>query len=80
MAAAGFPAVRFAVEMTWTLGPDINAARLRHWEATINTIFTPDVPARIICQYSRKRLAPEAIEAGLATLVDWWMRERGVVA
>src|SRR5436190_8474515 len=27
-AAAGFKGVRFAVEMTWTLGPEINAADL----------------------------------------------------
>ncbi len=64
---AGFAGVRFAVEMTWTLGPDIDAGRLRHWEATINTIFTSDVPARIICQYSRRRLASEVVEAGLFT-------------
>ena len=64
---AGYPGVRFGVEMTWTLGPTIDAARLRHWEATINTIFTPDVPARIICQYSRWRLTPDALHAGLVT-------------
>ena len=64
---AGFTGVRFGVEMTWTLGPTIDAARLRHWEATINDIFTPDVPARIICQYSRWRLTPGALHAGLVT-------------
>jgi signal transduction histidine kinase len=63
----GFNGVRFAVEMTWTLGPDLDVAALRHWEATINTIFTPDVPGRIICQYSRRRLTPEVIEVGLNT-------------
>ncbi len=65
--AAGFSGVRFGVEMTWTLGPDINAEKLRHWEATINTIFTPDMPGRIICQYSRRRLSSEVIHAGLCT-------------
>ena len=64
---SGFTGVRFAVEMTWTLGPDITPARLRHWEAMINTIFTPDVPARIVCQYSRRKLAPDVIHAGLVT-------------
>jgi signal transduction histidine kinase len=64
---SGFSGVRFAVEMTWTLGPDIDAACLRHWEATINTLFGPGVPARIICQYSRARLAPAVIGAGLST-------------
>ncbi|HXG36661.1 MAG TPA: MEDS domain-containing protein, partial [Dehalococcoidia bacterium] len=64
---SGFKGVRFGVEMTWTLGPDIEVERLRHWEATINTIFTPDVPARIYCQYSRSRLSPDALLAGLNT-------------
>src|SRR5436190_900484 len=37
--AAGFKGIRFVVEMTWTLEPDIDAPSLRHWEATINTLF-----------------------------------------
>src|SRR5436190_16190134 len=50
--ARGFKGVRFAVEMTWTLGPDIEAHQLEHWEATINTLFLgPGFPGRIICQY-----------------------------
>jgi signal transduction histidine kinase len=65
--AAGYAGIRFGVEMTWTLGPDIDVHRLRHWEATINTIFTPEVPGRIICQYSRRRLSPATIEAALST-------------
>jgi len=40
-AAAGFMGIRFAVEMTWVLGPDISASQLEHWEATLNTIFVP---------------------------------------
>jgi signal transduction histidine kinase len=65
--ASGFAAIRFGVEMTWTLGPTVDVAKLRHWEATINTIFTPDVPGRIICQYSQRRLSPATIEAALST-------------
>ena len=59
--------MRIAVEMTWTLGPDIDSDLLEHWEATINGIFTPAVPARIVCQYSRARLTRDALEAGIAT-------------
>jgi hypothetical protein len=65
--AGGFAGVRFAVEMTWTLGPDVDAESLRLWEAKINELFTPDVPASIVCQYSRRRLSPAAVRAGLAT-------------
>ena len=66
-AAGGFKGVRFAVEMTWTLGPDIEAHKLEHWEATINTLFVPDFPGRIICQYNRSRLAPDVMLAALHT-------------
>ena len=65
--AAGFQGVRFAVEMTWTLGPDISASKLEHWEATINRVFSPGVPSRIICQYNRSRLAPDVLLAALHT-------------
>jgi signal transduction histidine kinase len=63
----GFKGIRFCVEMTWTLGPDIDVRLLRHWEATINDIFTPQTPGRIVCQYSRARLNPDVIQAGLIT-------------
>jgi PAS domain S-box-containing protein len=64
---SGFKGIRFAVEMTWTLGPDISASQLEHWEATINTIFVPACPGRIVCQYNRSRLAPEVMLAALHT-------------
>ena len=65
--SAGFSGVRFGVEMTWTLGPDIGAEQLEHWEASINTLFSPGFPGRIICQYNRGRLSPEAMLAALHT-------------
>jgi PAS domain S-box-containing protein len=65
--AHGFKGTRFAVEMTWTLGPDIHAKAVEHWESTINTIFVPGTTGRIICQYNQARLAPEAMLAALHT-------------
>jgi PAS domain S-box-containing protein len=65
--AAGFKGIRFAVEMTWTLGPAISAPLLEHWEATINTVFVPGFPGRIICQYNASRLSPEVMLAALHT-------------
>ena len=59
--SAGFKGIRFAVEMTWTLGPDIGVSDLEHWEASINTIFFPGFAGRIVCQYNRSRLAPEVM-------------------
>jgi two-component system, cell cycle sensor histidine kinase and response regulator CckA len=64
---SGFKGSRFAVEMTWTLGPDIRASELERWEATINTIFVPGFPGRITCQYNRSRLSPEVLVAAFHT-------------
>jgi PAS domain S-box-containing protein len=66
-AVAGFKGVRFAVEMTWTLGPEISGPLLEHWEATINTMFVPGFPGRIICQYNASRLSPDVMLAALHT-------------
>jgi signal transduction histidine kinase len=63
----GFAAVRFAIEMTWTLGSDIDPGRLRHWEATLDGIANEKPPARIVCQYSRSRLPPATLRAALST-------------
>src|SRR6266498_2496288 len=59
--SAGFKGILFAVEMTWTLGPDIGVSELEDWEASINTIFIPGFAGRIVCQYNRSRLAPEVM-------------------
>jgi PAS domain S-box-containing protein len=64
---AGFQGIRFAVEMGWTLDPEIAAGPLEHWEATISTLFPPDFPARMICQYNRARLSPQVVQAALNT-------------
>ncbi|MGQ0793286.1 MAG: MEDS domain-containing protein [Deltaproteobacteria bacterium] len=66
--AAGFSGVRFAVEMTWTLGSDdIDAEKLERWEAEINSIFTPDVPAKIVCQYNRRKLPSSFVNQAFRT-------------
>jgi signal transduction histidine kinase len=64
---SGFKGSRFAIEMTWALGPDISADLLEHWEATINTIFVPGFSGRMACQYNRSRLGPDVILAALHT-------------
>ena len=66
-ADAGFAGIRFAVEMTWTVGPDIDPADLEHWEASINELFSPGSNRRIVCQYNRSRLSPEALLVALHT-------------
>ncbi|HEY1267923.1 MAG TPA: MEDS domain-containing protein, partial [Candidatus Binatia bacterium] len=66
-AKSGFKASRFAVEMTWTLGPDIDTKLLEAWEARLNAIFVGGFAGKIICQYNRNRLAPEALFTALRT-------------
>jgi signal transduction histidine kinase len=65
--AGGFKGLRIGVEMTWTLGPDIEGPLLCHWEATLDRLLHQGRPVRVICQYSRRRLAPGVLRAGLAT-------------
>lgn len=64
---SGFKGIRFAVEMTWTLEPDIDVEKLKRWEATLNRLFGPGVPGRIVCQYNCRRLSPSVVQAGLST-------------
>ncbi len=65
--ADGFKGLRLAVEMTCALGPQIDAERLEHWEVSINEILAAGLPARIVCQYSRALLGPDAVESAFAT-------------
>jgi PAS domain S-box-containing protein len=64
---AGFKGSRFAVEMTWALGPDIASRDLERWEAALNDIFVPGMRGRIACQYNRSRLSPEVMLAAFRT-------------
>ncbi len=64
---AGFEGIRFAVEMTWTLDPDITAEKLETWESTINTIFPRGFPGKMICQYNRHRLPASVINQAFRT-------------
>jgi hypothetical protein len=64
---AGFAGVRFIVDKSWYEDPDIDTPRIREWESTIDAVFTPDIPARLVCQYGRNRLSPVVLEAGLCT-------------
>jgi len=45
LSQSDFRGSRFAVEMTWALGPEISADQLEHWEATL-TRFLKGFPIR----------------------------------
>jgi len=64
-ASSSFKGCRFAVEMTWTLGPDISPEQLEQWEAKLNTIFVPGFPGRIVCQYNWSHFSPETMLVAL---------------
>lgn len=65
--ADGHPGIRFAIDMTWTLDPDIPADQLETWEARLDSLFDGSLPVRMICHYSQRRLGPDAVQAGLRT-------------
>ena len=64
---AGFSGVRFAVEMTWTLRPDIASSMVAKWESESDRFFNPSAPIQAMCLYGRARLPAETIEAGVRT-------------
>jgi len=64
--AAGFPAFRFAGEMTWALGGDLGADHLIQYEARLNH-FLSEYDAVCLCQYNDKRFSPTTILQVLRT-------------
>lgn len=64
---SGFTGVRFAVEMTWTLRPDIAPAAIERWESDSDKLFDPAAPVQAMCLYGRTRLPQETVEGGLRT-------------
>jgi PAS domain S-box-containing protein len=64
--AAGYPALRFAGEMTWALGSNPGTERLIEYEVRLNRFFT-EYDAVCICQYNNKRFTPEIILQVLRT-------------
>lgn len=54
---SGFDGIRFTIEMTWTLGPDITAGRLKYWEAAHSN--SNGTPGRLcLCQRDRVESRP----------------------
>jgi hypothetical protein len=64
---AGFSGARFVVDKAWYNDEDVESDTIRGWEATLDAMFTPDVPASLVCLYGRGVLPPETIESGLCT-------------
>jgi PAS domain S-box-containing protein len=64
--APGFSALWVAVDMTWTLEPDIGAEELARWESDWNDLLR-DLPIVLLCQYNRWRLTPETLHHELRT-------------
>jgi PAS domain S-box-containing protein len=58
--AAGFSGLRVVADMTWALGGDPGTERLIEYEAGLNDSVRHH-PIVFICQYHRRRFAPEVI-------------------
>jgi PAS domain S-box-containing protein len=63
---AGYPAFRFAGEMTWALGGDPGSERLMEYEARLNHFLT-EYDAVCLCQYDNKRFTAEVLLQVLRT-------------
>lgn len=62
----GFTAMRVMSEMTWTQEKFPGVERWPEYEAKINSL-NPGISIRVICQYDRRRFAPEALMAAIQT-------------
>jgi hypothetical protein len=61
----GFQGVRFAVEMTWILDPEIPHQALEDWEVAGTRLLSSGPPITALCLYGRNRLSEPAVQAGL---------------
>jgi hypothetical protein len=64
--AQGFPAVRVAVDMAWTLSEKIDLEKLIEYESKANDIFDKH-QLTTICQYDATKFDPEVIKGALLT-------------
>ena len=62
----GFAGLRVTGEMTWALGSDTDPRHLIEYETLLNEYF-PGSRALAICQYNRRRFAPEIVQDVLRT-------------
>jgi hypothetical protein len=64
--AAGFPGLRVAADMTWTLLDHPGSDRFLEFESRADELFH-DLPLAALCQYRTGRLGPAAIHGALLT-------------
>jgi len=64
--APGFPGLWIAVDMTWTLHPNIAPQDVADWESLLNILLI-QVPVVLLCQYSRSRLPADTLHHELRT-------------
>jgi MEDS: MEthanogen/methylotroph, DcmR Sensory domain len=62
----GCPGLWLAVEMTWTLDPEVNQEQLLRWEVIINHLLEGN-PGVILCLYNQNQLAPLVLHSALRT-------------
>jgi hypothetical protein len=59
--------VRVVADLTWTLEAGVSPDQVCHWEATLDCLLSPDIPAKVICMYDCCRLPSETLHAALRT-------------
>jgi len=74
--AAGFPGLRVAADMTWTLLEHPGSDRFLELEARVDELFH-ELPLAALCQYRTTRLGPGVLHGALLTHA--WVVARGAL-
>jgi len=66
VSATGCAGLWLAVEMTWTLAPEVDQEQLLKWEATLDSILN-GMPAVVLCLYNQTKMALVDLNSALRT-------------
>ena len=66
VSSAGWTGLWLAVEMTWTLAPEVDKEQLLKWEATLDSLLEGK-PAVVLCLYNQNVMALAELDAALRT-------------
>jgi hypothetical protein len=59
--------VRFFMDRNWMIEAGLRSDQMCHWEATLDCLFSPDVPAQMLCMYDTSTMPWDGLHAALRT-------------
>jgi hypothetical protein len=60
-------AVRFFMDRDWMVEAGVRTGQMCHWEATLDCLFSPEVPAQMVCMYNTSTMPWAGLHAALRT-------------